>query len=176
MHTIVSRIFPINISPFCLTLTKYTPGRVIIERSTVLQTEVLTATTSMGLRVHFLAKLAPMSFKVSVDFRQNQRRYNTYIDLKTQTVPKLSIGLLVYLDFPAVVPLAFDSNDDKYCKLLLRAYGQIQILQVTQHPITVDESRLPNNISTDVGITNKINYSFMPPKSVKDFFCVPLDA
>lgn len=64
-------------------------------------------------------------------------------------LPKFSIRDLVYMDRPPRATLPTSSNADIYKKLLLKAYGHFQFLQVTQHILTVDEYRIPDTIPVD---------------------------
>lgn len=55
-----------------------------------------------------------------------------------------------YVDRPALGTFPIESNTENYDKLLRRAYGSFQILQVTEYILTVDESGIANITSIDV--------------------------
>lgn len=62
---------------------------------------------------------------------------------------KCLIGQLVYVDRPPPFTTIVNSNVTNYDKLLRTVYVFLQILRVTELFLTVDESGIPNRISTD---------------------------
>lgn len=120
-----------------------------IDRSTILPRNNRTATTPKARMVCLLAQLSAMSRNVLDNLRQNQRLYEKYFNQKIRTMPKFSVGQMVCVDRPPLDTLYTESNAEKLNKLLPRADGHLQILQVTEHTLTVDENGVPNTISSD---------------------------
>lgn len=136
-----------NNSLFSLTPKRLSPGQVPVYSPTVLLIGALEATMPKGLRVRLLAKLVTVFQSLSGNLRQNQCRYKHSFDQKDQAMPKFSFEQLVHVDRSPLVTSPTDSKADKFKKLLPRAYGLCQILQITEQTITVDENGVPRTIS-----------------------------
>lgn len=65
----------------------------------------------------------------------------------------MHIGETVYIDRLLLATPPTESNADNYDKLLPRAYGHFQALQVTEHTLTVDENGIENIVTNDRAAT-----------------------
>lgn len=81
--------------------------------------------------------------------RQQPAKIRILLQQKFQTLSKLRIGQMVYFYSAALARLHTESNSDTYYKLLSTAYGPFQNLQVSEHTLTVKETRITNIISVD---------------------------